>query len=333
MIGANKGPEFDKVDDILFSPDGSKVVYRAKLGTKEFIMVGDKKGPEFDRVDLGLAFHRLQPFSPDGLKLIYSAIEGDKWFAVIDGQKGPEYLAIMDPVFAPDGTAMYAAMEGDLNDKGKWFIVVGRERVTAVQAPFVFRPTVSQDIKRLAYVAVDDKGYLLVTHDGPDVRYDAIGDLVFSPSGHVLAYRAKRGKKEFIVVEGKEGPEFEAGEGRDFEAIDDPVFSPDGRKIAYAARQGHSKRSVVIRDDMESNFRKSSFDSVSSIVFSTDGARLAFAAKDESGSFIVVGDDRGETFDLVGAPVFNPDGTRVAFGARRGKQLWWKVMRLAVTGN
>lgn len=25
-------------------------------------------------------------------------------------------------------------------------------------------------------------------------------------------------------------------------------------------------------------------------------------------------------------PVFNADGTKVAFGARKGRELWWKVM-------
>jgi WD40 repeat protein len=325
MIGAYKGPEFDSVSDILFAPDENQVVYRAKLGTREFIMVGDRKGPEFDKVVLTLSLHPPHPFSPDGMKLLYLANQGDKWFVVNNDQKGPEYTMVVDPIFAPDGTETYAAQEGDLGENDKWFIIVGRERVHAVNAIFVLRPSFSQDITRLAYIAQDDQGYLLVANDGPGVRYDLIGDLVFSPSGHVLAFRAKRGKKEFIVADGQEGPEFEVTSRIHFDAVGNPVFSPDGHKIAYSVRQQDGKSLVVFGDATQSDFTRSTFDSVSSIVFSPDGARVAYAAEDGRRNFIVIGEDKGEAFDTVGRPVFNPEGTKVGCGAQIGRQLWWKV--------
>jgi hypothetical protein len=42
----------------------------------------------------------------------------------------------------------------------------------------------------------------------------------------------------------------------------------------------------------------------------------------------VCGDKRSETFDEIGEPHFAADGLRIAFGARKGRELWWKVLAL-----
>ena len=33
-----------------------------------------------------------------------------------------------------------------------------------------------------------------------------------------------------------------------------------------------------------------------------------------------------EPFDEVGPPVFDPDSERIAFGARKGRQVFWKLL-------
>jgi len=43
---------------------------------------------------------------------------------------------------------------------------------------------------------------------------------------------------------------------------------------------------------------------------------------------VVVGDCIGDAFEQVGDPVFSPDGKKVAHGARKGRELWWKVMEV-----
>lgn len=68
--------------------------------------------------------------------------------------------------------------------------------------------------------------------------------------------------------------------------------------------------------------------------FAPDGRSVAYAVARGDKRWIVVGEKpfdpaqgrKGEEFDEVGPPVFSPGGTKVAFGARKGRELWWKVM-------
>jgi Tol biopolymer transport system component len=84
--------------NIIFSPNGNKVVYAGKKGNKEFVVVNDKK-EEFDLIgDL--------VFSPDGKKLAYIALiknEKFKRLIVVDGKKTEEFDDVWQPVFSPDG--------------------------------------------------------------------------------------------------------------------------------------------------------------------------------------------------------------------------------------
>jgi hypothetical protein len=44
----------------------------------------------------------------------------------------------------------------------------------------------------------------------------------------------------------------------------------------------------------------------------------------------VVGEQKGDAFDEIYIPhervSFNASGTKVAFGARKGSEIWWKIM-------
>ncbi|HYM74830.1 MAG TPA: hypothetical protein VE377_02540 [Candidatus Dormibacteraeota bacterium] len=57
-------------------------------------------------------------------------------------------------------------------------------------------------------------------------------DTVISPDGKRIAYVALRDGKLLVVVDGREGPEYDA--------IDKgtPVFSSDGKRVAYTAQKG-----------------------------------------------------------------------------------------------
>lgn len=62
--------------------------------------------------------------------------------------------------------------------------------------------------------------------------------------------------------------------------------------------------------------------------FSPQGKALVYAAKKDRKWFVVVGEKKGQEFDFVWPPTFSLDGTRVAYGARKGRELWWKVLSL-----
>ncbi len=61
----------------------------------------------------------------------------------------------------------------------------------------------------------------------------------FSPNSQRLAYAARRGNKQVVVVDGQDGQAYDAyGAGR-------LIFSPDSRRLAYAARLETDWRVIV----------------------------------------------------------------------------------------
>ena len=56
--------------------------------------------------------------------------------------------------------------------------------------------------------------------------------------------------------------------------------------------------------------------------------QLAYAKRADGQWRLVVGGTESEPFDEVDKPQFRDDGKMVAFGARKGRELWWKVMVL-----
>ena len=92
--------------------------------------------------------------------------------------------------------------------------------------------TISPDSKRFAYVARRGKKQFVVLDGEEGEEYDLIGkgSLVFSPDSKRFAYVAVRGGKQFVVLDGEEGKEYDG--------IGDLVFSPDSKRFAYGAKRG-----------------------------------------------------------------------------------------------
>ncbi len=91
---------------------------------------------------------------------------------------------------------------------------------------------VSPDSKHVAYVARRGGKQLVVVDGVEGKEYDRIGQgtLVFSPDSKRVAYGARRGDKQLVVVDGVEGKEYDGiGQGT-------LVFSPDSKRVAYGGR-------------------------------------------------------------------------------------------------
>jgi hypothetical protein len=91
----------------------------------------------------------------------------------------------------------------------------------------------SADSRHVAYRAVDEQRWRLVVDDRESQDYDRIGQFAISPDGSRLAFAAKRGADEYLVLNGQELP----GAGN-------IIMSPDGRYVAHADDEG--LKSVVL---------------------------------------------------------------------------------------
>ena len=117
-----------------------------------------------------------------------------------------------------------------------------------------------------------------------------------------MAYWAKVGNKWLVVVDGKEGGQYDS--------IGGPIFSPDGKRVAYWAQVGN-KQFVVVDGKEERQY-----DGIgqSTLIFSPDGKRVAYGAQVGNKWLVVVDGKEGRQYDDLfawagGRIVFNsPDG-------------------------
>jgi Tol biopolymer transport system component len=254
---------------VVFSPDGKRIAQFARRGEHWFVVVDGKETNECDGVQWGSL-----TFSPDSKRLAYWAKQGNSWIAIIDGKEGKEFTSPTGEtvafrpdgkhtaiIFSPDskhaayvagsGLKLSVVIDGVLDGKNTW--TSGLISGIATARSLMFSP----DSTQIAYCASKDGKHSFVVVNGKQGKtYDQIVEdtLIFSPDSKHIAYWAKQGEAWSVVVDGKEGPSYEAWDynpekGKYIRATP-PVFSPDGRHVAYLANRGN-KRYIVV-DGVES---------------------------------------------------------------------------------
>jgi roadblock/LC7 domain-containing protein len=190
VVNGKQGKSYDAIGGLIFSPDSAQVAYATKTDDKWAAVAGAKEGKAYDGIN------RLH-ISPDGRRLAYSADAGEKQVLVVDGVEGKPYAAIVEA----SSVEQAHSCKGDIC----WDAFY-------IAKPFLF----SADSKRAAYVAkvgekrfnVSEKWSAVV--DGKEEQaYDGIGGLIFSPDSRHTAYVAGAEAKQFVVVDSKEGKQYD----------------------------------------------------------------------------------------------------------------------------
>jgi hypothetical protein len=176
------GKEYDDIEFVprIFGPDSNHVVYTAKVGDKQCVVINGKEGPLFDRIE---RFH----FSPDGKHVAYSGSRGKGVVTICDGKEVAKGTA----VFSPDWQHMaYVASKG-----WGWLVVCdGKEGPRHIlgetwRTQLFFSP----DSQRMAYRASQSRQIEFVVMDGiQSIRYHLVDvdNPIFSPDSKHLAYWA-----------------------------------------------------------------------------------------------------------------------------------------------
>ncbi|MEO0191376.1 MAG: hypothetical protein ABIM46_01190 [candidate division WOR-3 bacterium] len=181
LEGTSRDYLYSVVGTIMFSPSG-KLVYVAKKGEGQVVVVDGTEGPLYDRItyiafvpayaypgassasissDLTRASSDVR--GPAGERLIYVAEKDGKKLMVDDGKPGKEYDDISDINIIPEGRVLYKAKL-----KGKFSLVVD-------------------------------------TAEGK--FYDEIGRITYNLEH--IAYWATEGDSSFVVLDGVEGPKYD----------------------------------------------------------------------------------------------------------------------------
>ena len=239
--------------------------------------------------------------TPSADAFAYIAVSGGK--AVVVTKDGAS--ATYDSVDArsvrlyPGGLAFTARRGGD-------HFLVNRGTETKLAGELIFNgfvpsPLVSPDGKRIA-LALRRGGKEFVSVDGVEgPMFDQIATMAFTATSQIV-YSAKRDGKVSIVKEG-----IEAGP---FDSAGAPMTSADGSSIAFQIRR--TDGSVWRVNGTDGRTYKVLMEGV----FSNDGKQFAYTAPIGTGVGIVLNEKEGSAFDSIGPPgLFSPNGTKHAYVA------------------
>ena len=83
VVNGKEGPAFDRVVTPMFSPDGSRLVYRARQDGKRFVVVADANGKVIRQHP---AYEQVFPvaFTADGNSVAYGVKDGRKLIWKVD---------------------------------------------------------------------------------------------------------------------------------------------------------------------------------------------------------------------------------------------------------
>ena len=349
VVDGRPGREYARVDArVVLSPDGNRFAYRAWRGKDSnlIFVVDGREGPEFQSGGAEWTYEDRVTFSPDGRRFFYLGwVEsGDEqgWCLVLDGNAAGVYGDIRSPSFSPDGNHFgYTAL-----DDGCSPVIDGRRlhseewaAYSGYDSRFVSSVVMGVGGRYAAEVCLRDKDGNLSDRRGMVVdgrlqkwRCSAgFGWPAFSPDGNHLAFASCAENGEYMILDGRAGPEHAA--------VTDCAFSPDSRHLAYAAYDGN--RWFVVLDGRphpahdqvcwpysigqtrdfwpagESEVDASPFSDYSGdkLVFSPDSRHLAYAARDGNESYVVRDGKAGASFGreiLYGSIVFSPDSRHLA---------------------
>ena len=192
---------------------------------------------------------------------------------------------------------------------------------------------VSDDRRRIVTTVQEDrKWYVFIDGKREGMIYDAVESFHFSPDMQRVAYLAKVGAKQFLVVDGKKGNEYDfvfvpvMYPKRDDEFYS--VFSPDSRRVVYTAVKEGKCVEVIDGAEKELSACHKPDDCLQAGAFSSDSQRIAIAftfALGQKPVVVIVDGKEGTPYDFVQDLEFTPDSKHVTYLANRSNQ-WFLVV-------
>jgi hypothetical protein len=140
-------------------------------------------------------------------------------------------------------------------------------------------------VRHWAVVASAPGGERLVVDGADEEMFDEIGQVVWAPDGHSVAYLARRRGAWFVLCEGRAS--------EPYAEVESPVFAASGSHLGYLARD--PGRSVVAIDG---KVVWESEAAATALALSDDGSRRGWLYRDGARSVIAV-DDRRYPFDVA----------------------------------
>lgn len=183
------------IDSILFSPDSKRFAYMVEDGEHAFMVVDGVEGKKYDYI------FNLPVFSPDSRSLAYHARLGKNFFVIIDGVEGEKY-------------------ENNIHGFPSKNVIIPQGMRWNIFSP---------DSKKVAFAVVGKKKVHIILNGKKIGHHEKVpGAVVYSPDSRRVAYIARDGDREYVVVVGVGKIDYEmvglAGSGITFDSNDNFQF-------------------------------------------------------------------------------------------------------------
>lgn len=231
--------DFESVREIALSPDGKRylAVARNNLGREYVVSDGVKLGKEYGRIT------QLN-FSPNGKSIAYSAEDNGQSFVVLDSrvvevESGFGLNPAWSLIYSDDSTRLMYSAWNTGSTKGFVGVV---DKLYHWKYGEAFGPAhalaMSPDNQYLFQVSTNRSRVLINGVLQPIQEGFSITDPAFSPSGKLVAFTARGGGKQHVVVMRLEADFLIGGRSNTFDYVSKPVFNADGTKVAFGVLQG-----------------------------------------------------------------------------------------------
>ena len=263
MVNGKAGPKFGVIFNIKVSQDNSIAFSGMNNGEPTVVLNNKVIGVYTELPDL--PFSPAPTFSPDGKRTAYAARRGRGWFAVVDQKEYQQtYEEISYFRFSPD-----SKRTSWLTRSGKHRVAyVDGQALTQGSDSALDRVTFSPDSKRTAVPAASGESATNYIDGQPQQRYEQVQSATFSHNSARWAFWGKKGDKSVVNCDGLEGPAFDdigstvlfspddshiaytakrgnqevlmidGSEVDRAEEFGQVLFSPSGKALAYWAKQG-----------------------------------------------------------------------------------------------
>ena len=317
------GP-YDGVDQVVFSPDGRRLTWRAARKGRQLLVEDGRTVAEYQGIK------DLQIFSPDSRYLAFLGVEGDRVQVVLNGRVIMKDLKSASEItFSPDSKHLAFAIR---KPDGLWYLAKDK-KVSKKGYTYIQNLQYSPDAKRFIFVAQMNRGMQMVEGDWESEPYQTVGSPLFSPDSRRLAYGAMLDGVWQVVLDRKKGPKM-----KQVAAL---TFSSDSKRFAYSAITEKDKGAMMVHNGHvsppdttkheslgTSNHKNAhtdtevrEYDSVGQPVFSPDSKHLAYRTRWGKAWAVVCDNVPQQRYDLVRVPLFSPDSGTMAYVAVTSKQM------------
>jgi hypothetical protein len=310
----------------ILSPDGKR--YALKIGNieKSYLIVDGQKVLEAD--DIGNVV-----FSQDSQKIAYDYRKNPEKFLVFDNKeiKIDCIIPINSLVITKDNKLVYICVK----EKQKHYLIFKDKKFGPYDG--IFNPSLltkesenlllypfklSDDHNRIAFRARKGRKEILVI-DGKEklsLEKKSIGFFLFHPNNKDILYTYRDLKSNKIVLLENNKIKMRAN------YISSPIFSKDLKKIAYYITKGKSSYMVL-----NHKVYSKSYSSILDYKFSSDGKHLVFVALKNKKTCLVIDKKESCKYDAVEFfdPVqFSKDGQKVYIGGLIDNKIVWDTYEL-----